>query len=389
MGLRRPMFGFGADFGPSFSDLFDGIFGMGGGRGTRAERTSDLHYNMEITLEEAFVGKTAKLRLPTSVSCEACSGTGAKVGTRPKACPDCGGAGRIRYAQGLFTLERTCAVCQGRGRVIDNPCPTCLGAGPVTRERTLSVVVFGYQGLAGRIRKSLLSASSFAPSICRRLQSAGYDVADLSYALFTYDDGTIINLGVSCALPEKYPALGHAARVDVLGTEGVMILDDDHTDQLMYSEKGVPHVYLPDHSVNMVFPRAVRRAIGRWANSGAQSQTKLGLGSITCPWANPAWWRRRKKRAQHLKQPSRSSNRWRPGIRLCPPRIEEFRKAHLLEGASLHCPRRCLNGSSSRPRRDPPSGAGTVRCCIGFCDRSDAAMRRVCPAARLPSPEHR
>jgi predicted dehydrogenase len=85
------------------------------------------------------------------------------------------------------------------------------------------------------------------------LKGLGYDVTDLSYAVFTYDDGTVVNLGICYALPEKYPALGHAARVEVLGTEGVMILDDDHTDQLMYSEKGVPHVYLPDHSVNMVF----------------------------------------------------------------------------------------------------------------------------------------
>jgi len=69
----------------------------------------------------------------------------------------------------------------------------------------------------------------------------------------TFADGAVINLGVSYALPEKYPALGHAARVEVLGTEGVMILDDDHTDQLMYTEKGIPHVYLPNHSVNMVF----------------------------------------------------------------------------------------------------------------------------------------
>lgn len=85
------------------------------------------------------------------------------------------------------------------------------------------------------------------------LKAAGYDVPDVSYAVFTYADGTIANFAVSYALPEKYPALGHAARVEVLGTEGVMILDDDHTDQLMYSEKGVPHVYLPDHTVNMVF----------------------------------------------------------------------------------------------------------------------------------------
>jgi predicted dehydrogenase len=85
------------------------------------------------------------------------------------------------------------------------------------------------------------------------LKNAGHEVADVSYAILTYSDGSVINLGVSYALPEKYPALGHAARVEVLGTDGVMILDDDHTDQLMYSEKGVPHVYLTDHTVNMVF----------------------------------------------------------------------------------------------------------------------------------------
>ena len=85
------------------------------------------------------------------------------------------------------------------------------------------------------------------------LKAAGHDTDDVSWAILTYSDGTIASLGVSYALPEKYPALGHAARVEVLGTEGVMILDDDHTDQLMYTEKGVPHVYLPDHSVNMVF----------------------------------------------------------------------------------------------------------------------------------------
>jgi len=133
--------GFSADFGSAFSDLFEGIFGMGGGRARRdgRERGADLRYNMEISLEEAYAGKTAQVRLPTSVSCEACSGTGAKAGSKPKACPHCGGAGRIRHAQGFFTLERTCPGCQGRGQVIDDPCPSCSGSGRVTRERTLSV----------------------------------------------------------------------------------------------------------------------------------------------------------------------------------------------------------------------------------------------------------
>jgi molecular chaperone DnaJ len=108
--------GFSADFGSAFSDLFEGIFGMGGGRGRRdgRERGADLRYNMEISLEEAYNGKTAQVRLPTSVACESCSGTGAKAGSKPKTCPHCAGAGRIRHAQGFFTLERTCPGCQGR-----------------------------------------------------------------------------------------------------------------------------------------------------------------------------------------------------------------------------------------------------------------------------------
>jgi molecular chaperone DnaJ len=138
--------GFGSDFASSFSDIFEDLFGMGGGgrrggRGGGRERGADLRYNMEITLEEAYAGKTAQIRIPTSVTCEACSGNGAKAGSKPKTCPTCGGAGKVRHTQGFFTLERTCVGCQGRGQVIDNPCPNCSGSGRVTRERTLSVNV--------------------------------------------------------------------------------------------------------------------------------------------------------------------------------------------------------------------------------------------------------
>jgi molecular chaperone DnaJ len=134
--------GFGADFGSAFSDIFEGIFGMaGGGRGRSGgrERGADLRYNMEISLEEAFSGKTAQVNIPTSVTCEVCSGTGAKAGTKPKACATCGGAGRVRQSQGFFTLERTCPGCQGRGQTIEDPCGSCAGSGRITRERSLSV----------------------------------------------------------------------------------------------------------------------------------------------------------------------------------------------------------------------------------------------------------
>ncbi|MBN8956744.1 MAG: molecular chaperone DnaJ [Rhizobiales bacterium] len=134
--------GFGADFATTFADIFEGVFGMGGGRGRSSsgrERGADLRYNLEITLEEAFTGKTAEVRIPTAVTCEACSGSGARAGTRPKTCVTCGGSGRLRHAQGFFTLERTCPSCHGRGQVIDDPCASCGGAGRTTRERTLSV----------------------------------------------------------------------------------------------------------------------------------------------------------------------------------------------------------------------------------------------------------
>ena len=140
--------GFGGGFGGGaggFSDIFEDIFGemMGGGRSRRnsggRERGADLRYNMEITLEEAFAGKTAQIRVPTSVQCEECSGSGAKPGSQPVTCATCHGSGRVRASQGFFSVERTCPTCHGRGETISDPCPKCSGQGRVTEERSLSV----------------------------------------------------------------------------------------------------------------------------------------------------------------------------------------------------------------------------------------------------------
>jgi molecular chaperone DnaJ len=126
--------------------MFDDLFGefMGQRRPRQRsgrERGSDLRYNMEITLGEAYLGKTAQIRVPTSVTCESCSGGGAKAGTSPTTCRACGGAGKVRASQGFFTIERTCPTCGGRGQTIETPCPSCTGTGRVTRERTLSVTI--------------------------------------------------------------------------------------------------------------------------------------------------------------------------------------------------------------------------------------------------------
>lgn len=133
--------GFGTDFASAMSDIFDEFFGgqRAGARGGGRQRGSDLRYNLEITLEDAYSGKTVDITVPTSSACEVCSGSGAKPGIPPVNCSACQGSGRIRVAQGFFTLERTCVSCQGRGQVVVDPCGNCGGAGRVARERELSV----------------------------------------------------------------------------------------------------------------------------------------------------------------------------------------------------------------------------------------------------------
>jgi molecular chaperone DnaJ len=133
----------GFDFASSFTDVFDDLFGeiMGGRRGRRQNRGGDLRYNMEITLEEAFGGKNAEIRVNTAVACESCSGSGAEAGSKPEACPTCSGAGKVRAQQGFFTIERTCPHCHGSGRFVRNPCKACRGSGQAQKERTLAVSI--------------------------------------------------------------------------------------------------------------------------------------------------------------------------------------------------------------------------------------------------------
>jgi molecular chaperone DnaJ len=136
--------GFGPEFTSSMSDIFEDIFGdfMGGGRGRGGQsrlRGSDLRYNLEISLEEAFAGQTVEIDVPTLVGCTTCAGSGAKPGTGMSTCRHCNGHGKVRAAQGFFTIERTCPVCQGRGQILEQPCTDCGGQGRRQQNRKLSV----------------------------------------------------------------------------------------------------------------------------------------------------------------------------------------------------------------------------------------------------------
>ena len=138
--------GGGFGFSGGFADIFDEMFGeftsgRGGRGGRQRTRGGDLQYNLEVSLEDAFRGKQAKIRVPSVVPCEACHGSGAEAGSQPTTCAGCQGTGRVRASQGFFTVERTCSTCRGAGQVIDKPCRSCSGQGRVTKEKTLSVNV--------------------------------------------------------------------------------------------------------------------------------------------------------------------------------------------------------------------------------------------------------
>jgi predicted dehydrogenase len=94
-------------------------------------------------------------------------------------------------------------------------------------------------------------------------KEAGYAAHDVTWAIVTFADGAVVNFGVSYALPSRYPTLGQSDRVELLGTEGTMIIDDDHMDHLLYSDRGIPHAYVPDHQVNMAFLGS--NTAGDWA----------------------------------------------------------------------------------------------------------------------------
>ncbi|GAB4313115.1 MAG: molecular chaperone DnaJ [Candidatus Sumerlaeia bacterium] len=131
-----------SDFSDIFGDLFSSFFGMGG-RTSRQHprRGNDLQIVVEITLEEAATGVARRVEFHRQEPCEACGGSGASRGSRPRTCPSCGGSGSIQQVSGFFAIRTTCRQCGGSGEVIDNPCNQCRGQGRVKKRRTVEVEI--------------------------------------------------------------------------------------------------------------------------------------------------------------------------------------------------------------------------------------------------------
>ncbi len=136
-------FGNGQGF-DGFSDIFSSIFGeFMDPRGQRqnAARGADLRYDLELTLEESFAGKSATIEIETLHPCEPCGGDGARGEAQPQRCSTCNGIGKVRAQQGFFMVERGCPTCYGHGVTIADPCPQCEGEGRALKRRSLSIQV--------------------------------------------------------------------------------------------------------------------------------------------------------------------------------------------------------------------------------------------------------
>ncbi len=146
--------GFGG--GGGFSDIFEQMFSeFSGGRASKqAHHGSDMRYDLEISLEEAFTGCSKDVTASISARCDDCNGNGAAQGSRPVTCNTCGGVGKVRAQQGFFTVERACPTCGGAGEIISNPCRSCRGQGRVETTQTLAVNVPAGVDTGTRIRLS-------------------------------------------------------------------------------------------------------------------------------------------------------------------------------------------------------------------------------------------
>ena len=229
----------GQDMGDIFGDIFGEMFNMGGSRKTsRVQRGRDLRYDMSLAFEEAVFGVEKEITVKRQEVCEDCSGSGAAKGKQAATCPQCKGAGQMRFQQGFFSVARTCPQCGGTGTVITDPCRTCGGRTVVDREHKLLVKVPAGVEEGTRIRyQGEGDAGKFGGP-------AGdlYVVLSVQKHKFFERDGDDLH----CVMPVSFPqaALGTELEIETLeGPETIKVPEGTQSGKAFRLRgKGVPHL---------------------------------------------------------------------------------------------------------------------------------------------------
>ncbi len=210
-----------SDFSDIFGDIFGDKFGdmFGGGRRGGAQggqRGSDLRYNLEITLEEAVAGTEQKIRIPVLVTCDECSGSGAKKGSSPTTCSMCHGHGQVRMQQGFFTVQQTCPTCRGTGKQIKDPCGKCYGQGRVKDDKTLSAKIPAGVDTGDRIR---LSGEGEAGQYGAPSGDLYIEIHVKKHAIFNRDGANL-----SCEVPISFVTACLGGEIEVPTLDGKVLL---------------------------------------------------------------------------------------------------------------------------------------------------------------------
>jgi molecular chaperone DnaJ len=204
---------FGTGFGDVFEDIFGDFFGsFTGHHRPRPTKGNDLRYDLDITLMEAAFSTEKTIEVPKWENCAGCGGTGSTPGKAPVTCPNCKGAGQVRFQQGFFSISKTCGRCGGAGRIITDPCKFCKGQGKVKKSKSINIKIPAGVDTGSRLRISNEGDMGFHGGPPGDL----YIILNVEEHPFFKRDGN----DLFCDVPLSFPQAALGAEIEVPTLDG-------------------------------------------------------------------------------------------------------------------------------------------------------------------------
>jgi molecular chaperone DnaJ len=223
-----------------FDDIFGGALGGGRGRARHSTRGFDLETRIELSLQEVAAGAEKTIDFERQDRCEHCAGSGAKPGTAPVVCLQCGGQGRVAQQGfgGMFRMVVACPNCRGRGTVIREHCPSCGGTGRQLRKRTVVVKIPAgvHDGQAVRVTGEGEAGENGAPPGDLHVY-----IAVREHPLFSRHNNDLV-----CQVPISFSEAALGARIEVPTLKGLESMDvpagTQHGEIFKLKGRGLPDV---------------------------------------------------------------------------------------------------------------------------------------------------